>query len=283
MSVKVITDSTSYIPKQIREKLSITVISLSINFETETFLEEELDNHVFYEKMDQSADVPTSSQPSLNDFCKHFEQQVNSGNAVVGVFLSADMSGTFSTAQSAKKLVLEKYPEAEIELVDSRSNCMELGFATIVAAKAAKAGESVAEVAASAHHVISRSRFLFTPDTLSYLKKGGRIGGAAALVGTVLQIKPILTVVDGKTSVFTKVRTKKKAIETIVNAFLEDVSNKGLGDATVHHINNEAEGREVAELIKEKTGKTISLTSIGPVIGLHVGPGAIGIAYYTEE
>ncbi|NLN49312.1 MAG: DegV family protein, partial [Clostridiales bacterium] len=176
-----------------------------------------------------------------------------------------------------------KNPKAIIEIVDSKSNSMEMGFAGLAGAVAAKAEESLNGVIEAIHYVIDRSRFLFVPETLYYLKKGGRIGTASALLGTVLQIKPILTVTNGMTTVFDKVRTKKKAVEKIVEFFLEEVKEKGLGQVVLHHINCESEGKELADYIQSKTNKEVPVYPIGPIIGLHVGPGTIGLAYYTSK
>lgn len=283
MAIKVVTDSTSYLPRHLRDELDISVVSLSVNFEHETYAEEQIDNDAFYRKMAQSPEIPTSSQPTPQDFYDVFERLVREGHAVVGVFISSDMSGTYSTALAAKDRILEMYPDARIEIVDSRSNCMELGFVVLAAARAAQAGEPMDEVLARARSVINKSRFLFVPDTLEYLKKGGRIGGAAALLGTILQIRPILTVIDGKTEVFGKVRTKARAVQKIISVFLEDIERRGLGEVVVHHINDEAKGRDLAALLQEKLKRAVPVYSIGPVIGLHVGPGSVGVAYYTKE
>ncbi|MFZ5643084.1 MAG: DegV family protein [Bacillota bacterium] len=283
MPVKVVTDSTSYIPKILREELDISVVSLSVNFGVETYKEEEIDNLTFYKKMEESNSIPTSSQPVPQDMYNIFESLVKEGNEVVGIFISSDMSGTCSSAELAKKMIMDRYPGALIEIVDSRSNCMELGFAVLVAARAAKKGKTIDEVVGEARRIIARSRFLFVPDTLEYLRKGGRIGGAAALIGSILQIRPILTVIDGKTAVLTKVRTKVKAVQAILDQLYEDVRLKGLGEIVVHHINNEIEGIKLASIIEEKLSIKVPVFSVGPVIGLHVGPGSIGLAYYTER
>lgn len=283
MSIHVVTDSTSYIPLELRKELDISVVSLSVIFDTDSYLEESLSHDEFFQRLKHSKKVPTSSQPAAVDFYKVFEQQVKESKAVVGVFISSLMSGTFTSALTAKQMVLEKYPSAQIELVDSRSNCMELGFAVLAAARAAQGGAALSEVVAAANQVIATSRFLFTPDTLAYLKKGGRIGGASALLGSLLQIKPILTVVDGKTEIFTKVRTKAKAISTIADTFLKDVEEKGFGDGVIHHIDNQQEGLQLAEKLSSKLGRNLPLCPIGPVVGLHVGPGSLGIAYYTKK
>lgn len=281
MGIKIVTDSTCYIPKDVRESQNISVVSLSVNFGSETYLEEDMDYESFYKRL--SGELPTSSQPSLHSFIDCFEKIVSAGHSVVGVFISSLMSGTYSTALTAKEIVMKKYPKAIIEIVDSKSNSMEMGFAVLAGAVAAKAEESLKSVIDAINYVIERSRFLFAPETLYYLKKGGRIGTASALLGTVLQIKPILTVTDGMTTIFEKVRTKKRAVERIVEFFLEEIKEKGLGQVVVHHINCESEGKELADYIKSKTNKEVPVYSIGPIIGLHVGPGTIGLAYYTVK
>lgn len=281
-SLKIVTDSTSYIPEYLRKELDISVVSLGVNFSNESSKEEDIDNSVFYEKISKSDVLPTSSQPSPHDFYKVFEKHVQNNNSIVGIFISSDMSGTYSTAILAKKMIMEKYPDAAIEILDSRSNCMQMGFAVLAAAASAKFGNPIEQVVGAAKKIINCSRFLFVPDTLEYLKKGGRIGGAAALLGTILQIRPILTVVDGKTTVIEKVRTKTKAIQKIIDILCQDVQQKGLGEVVVHHINSEKEGIKLAQTIKEKLSINVPVYPIGPVIGLHVGPGAVGVAYYWK-
>lgn len=283
MGVKIVTDSTSYIPKEIIKEYDISIVSLNVVLNGKSYREVDLDNLEFYKEMDKSDEIPTSSQPSMDEVLKVFKEKVSAGDEVVGIFLSSEMSGTYSSAHLVKNMVLEEYPEAKIEIIDSRTNCMQMGFQAIEAAKAAKEGKSIEEVVEIAKGVIDRSRFLFVPDTLKYLKKGGRIGGAAALFGTILQIKPILTVENGVTTVFDKVRTKRKAVDCIVNKVLSDINSNGLGGVMVHHINCEEEGRALAKILEEKLNIEVKIQSIGPIIGLHVGPGSIGVAYYTKN
>lgn len=280
MAIKVITDSTSYIDKALREELGIGLVSLSVNFEDESFRETDIDNETFYKKM-QGKGIPRSSQPALSELFEAMHDAVKDGDSLICVFISSDMSGTFSTAHIAKDMVIEKIRDAEIEIIDSRSNCMQLGYAAIVAARAAKEGKSMPEIIRIVEDNKKRSRFLFVPDTLEYLRKGGRIGGASALIGTLLKIIPILTVEDGKTEMLMKVRTKQKAVETMVGKVLEDIEKFGLGEVSVHHIDCYEEAERLAELLKERLNAEVGICSIGPVIGLHVGPGALGIVYYT--
>lgn len=282
MAIKIVTDSTSYIAKEYIDKYDIKVVSLNITMNGNSRRELDIDNKSFYEEVKVASEIPKSSQPTPEEMLNTFKSIVKKGDSIVGIFLSSKMSGTYSNANMIKNMILEDYPNADIRILDSKTNCMQMGFAAIEAARVASENKSIEEVVSVANYVLENSRFLFTPDTLEYLKKGGRIGGAAALFGNVFQIKPILTVVDGETSVFKKVRTRKKAVEEIVKAVLDDIEKKGLGDLVVHHINCEDEGNMLAEALGSKLSKKVNIQSIGPVIGSHVGPGSIGIAYYTK-
>lgn len=281
MSIRIIADSTCYLPKEYIDKYNVSIVSLNVLLNGKSYRETDLENDWFYKEMSKSPSIPTSSQPSIDDFYKAIESQVKEGHDIVGIFLSSDMSGTFSTSNLVKEMILEKYPNANIIMLDSRSNCMQAGYAILEAAKAAADNKSLDEVVSIAKSVIENSKFIFVPDTLDYLKKGGRIGGAAALFGSLLQIKPILTVTDGKTTVLTKVRTKKKAIDKIIDTVIEQNLKSPIKGLIVHHINCESEGQELANKLQDKLGiSNIKIQSIGPIIGLHVGPGSIGVAYH---
>ena len=282
MAVKIITDSTSYIPSEYIDKYDISIVSLNVFMNDKSTRELDIDNSLFYKEMDSLDEIPKSSQPIPDEMLSTFEEIVKKGDSIIGIFLSSKMSGTFSSANLIKNMILEDYPQADITLIDSETNCMQMGFAACEAARLAYEGKSSDNIVDRVNHVLTNSRFLFSPNTLDYLKKGGRIGSASAILGNILQIKPILTVKDGETSVFTKVRTRKKAVDAIVNGVLEDIDKNGLGDVIVHHINCEEEGLALAKRLEEKLNIPVKIQSIGPVIGLHVGPGSIGIAYYTK-
>lgn len=281
--VKVVVDSTAYIPKEMLNENDISVVSLNVLLDGESYREVDLENEFFYKKMDESNEIPKSSQPSIEEMKNVFLSIAKDGYDIVGIFISSKMSGTYSTAHLVRDIVLEEYPNTNIELIDSRSNCMQMGFSAIQAGRAAKKGESIEKVVEEAKKVINSSRFLFVPETLKYLKKGGRIGSASALFGTILQIRPILTVENGETSVYDKVRTKKKAVEVILKKVLDDMTERGLGEVIVHHINCEEEGLNLAKRLEKELKIPVKIQSIGAIIGLHVGPGSIGVAYYTKK
>lgn len=282
MAVKVITDSTSYIPDEILRDLDIKKVSLYVSFEGETVRELDISNKEFYRMMDEE-NIPKSSQPSVGDMVNTMKEIIDSGNSVVGVFISSKMSGTYQSAVMAKEMLLEEYSNAEIEVIDSRTNCMELGLAAINGARAAKQGKTVEEVVEAVKNSLKRSRFIFIPVSLKHLSKGGRIGKASALIGSLIQIIPVLTVEDGVTSVLEKVRTRKRAILRMVEKVIEDTARYGLREVIVHHINCIGEARNLAGLIEEKLNVKPLIVDIGPVVGLHVGPGSIGIVYSTEK
>ncbi|MBP3888604.1 MAG: DegV family protein [Cellulosilyticum sp.] len=281
--IKIVTDSTSYIPIHLQFQYDISIVSLGILLNGQNIREVDVPNEHFYSTLAHAPEIPSSSQPSPTELYEVFENILKQGHSIVALFISSEMSGTYASALSTKQTLLEKYPNAQIEIIDSRTNCMQLGYAALCAAKAAAAGQSFEEVIATANDVVQHSRFLFTPETLTYLKKGGRIGNASALLGTLLQIKPILTVVDGKTTVFTKVRTKKKAVEALITGLMDDLKDRDLGEVIVHHIHCPQEGEALARKLSETLNRPVQIQSIGPVIGSHVGPGSIGLAYYTVE
>jgi len=283
LAIKIVCDSTAYIPQDLLNKYDILIVSLNIIFKNDTFKEIDIEKDNFYEKLKETKELPTSAQPNINDIYDSFEKVIKAGHKVVGIFMSSEMSGTYSSSNLVKTMIIDKYPNAVIEIVDSRSNSMQMGFAVLAAAEEAFKDSSMEAVLSAAYNVIQKSRFIFVPDTLEYLRKGGRMGGATALIGMILKIRPVLTVVDGKTSVLDKVRTKKKAVDRIVEIFMDDVKNKGLDKVIVHNIDCAEEGLELSKRIEELIGIKVEIYPIGPVIGLHTGPGAIGLVYYTKK
>lgn len=282
MAIKIITDSTSYIPEEIARKLDISIVSLSVFFNGEGHKEIDLDNREFYRHIEETGEIPKSSQPNIDELFNIFKKITDNGDEIVGIFISSKMSGTYSSAGLVKNMILENNKDAVIEIVDSCTNCMQMGFIAIEAARVAKSGSLIKDVVETAEQVRRNSRFLFVPDTLRYLQRGGRIGTASALIGGILQIKPILTVENGETTVFEKVRTKKKAVDEILNKVLNDCQKNKIKGVIVHHIDCQKEGSQLAEKLSQKLNIQVNIQSIGPVIGAHVGPGAIGVAYFTE-
>lgn len=283
MPVHVVTDSVASLPARDVEQLGIDVVDLYVNDGEVNLPDRQIDLKRFYERLADSKTLPTSSQPSVESLIEAFSGAVKRGSDVVGVFISAKMSGTVDTARLAASMVLKDSPQARIEIVDSGSNSLQEGFCAMAAARAAQAGETVERCVRAAYDTAARTRYLFTPSSLEYLRRGGRIGSASALLGQLLQIRPILTVENGETTTFAKVRTQGKALSEMARTFASDVQALGLRRVAVHHIGDPGPARQFASsLIEPVAGMPVPVVPVSAVIGLHVGP-AVAVVYETEQ
>ena len=280
----IICDSTACLSDEQVRANRLNVVSLWVNDDGDTQRELDMDHEAFFARLADMQQLPTSSQPSPEEMMAAMRQALAEGDGeAIGVFLSSKMSGTFESARLAADLIIAEQPDARIELIDSKSNCMQAGFAVLDAARASAAGESMERCVEAAQDCMRRTRFLFTPQTMEYLRRGGRVGNAAALLGGLLQIVPVLTVEDGVTSVAAKVRTRKKALAEMVTRFSADIEAHGLRDVVVHSIADlEAAKAFARDHIAPIAGREVPVVPIGPVIGLHVGP-TVGLAYATER
>jgi len=281
--VSVVTDSVASIPIDLVAENEIDVVPLFINDGESHRPETEIDLPTFYRRLADMTTLPTSSQPSVEALLGAFRRALQRGSDVVGVFVSSKMSGTYETARLAAEMSLSEFPGRRIELVDSESNSMEEGFGALAAAKAARAGAAIEWCVEAARESLRRARFLFTPHTLEYLRRGGRIGGASALIGGLLQIRPILTVERGETQQFARVRTQSRALAEIARRFADDVAAFGLAEVIVHYIADEDLARAWSEqAIEPVVGGSVRVAPVSPVVGLHTGP-AVGVVYVTAR
>lgn len=279
--IVVVTDSTAYIPDEALEGLHIPVIPLWVLWGDERFRDGvDIDPPTFYRRLRGSSTFPTTSQPSAGEFVEFFRQAGAGADALVGIFISSKLSGTIPNAQAAR----EQLPELTIRIVDSLSTSMGLGFVVLAAARAAAAGRSLDEVVAEAEAVRDRMHVLFAVDTLEYLHRGGRIGGAKRFLGTALNIKPILQLEDGRVEALVQVRTKRKAVERMLEIAEERLGGKRAAEVAVLDVDCPEEGDALAEEAKERLGvDRVYRTTVSPVIGTHAGPGTVGIALYPER
>jgi len=264
-----------------QEELDIEIIPLSVHFSDESFIETEVDYGYFYQKIEKTGEIPTSSQPPPGQFIAAFQKALSRGDHIVGIFISSTMSGTWATALNVKKQLMEQYPEARMEIIDSHTNCMALGLQVLEAARIAKAGGNIDAVVKAAQYIHDRVHFYFVPETLEYLRKGGRIGTASALLGTLLNIRPILTVdmAKGMTHLLEKARGTSNAVKRMLYIMEEDHKKYGLKEIIVHHINAPEKARQLRQVLIDRYGLPVNILSIGPVIGLHTGLGTIGMVY----
>lgn len=283
MPVQVITDSVASLPAEDVESLGIERVSLYVHDGDQNLADLDLDPDAFYRRLADLTHLPTSSQPSVEALVNAFRSAIERGSDALGIFMSEKMSGTVETARMAADMVREQLPAGRIEILDSRTNSMEEGFVAEAAARAAQAGESIENCIAVATETMQRTRYLFTPETLEYLRRGGRIGTASALLGGLLQIKPILTVNEGETDVFARVRTRQRALAAIAAKFADDANAYGLRDVVVHYIGERGPAEKfAAEYVQPIAGRPVRVVPVSPVIGVHVGP-AVAVAYVTER
>lgn len=283
MPVRVVTDSASYLPEELVRQFGITVVSLNVVAGGESISETSIDSASFFEQLSLGGELPTTSQPTPESFESVFAEAVAQGDEVLAVLISGGMSGTVMSAEVAASSVMTAVPDARIRVVDSRANCMQEGFAVLAAAQAAHGGATADECERAARASMRRSRFLFAPATLEYLRRGGRISGAAALLGSALRIVPILTAENGETGVAGRARSLARALDGIARRMQADVERCGLRQVVVQTIGDAGPGIEFARTrVEPIAGRPVQVIPIGPVIGLHVGP-AIGVTYETIE
>lgn len=279
--IKIVTDSTCDLPPEILKQYDVKVMPLRIHFGTESFLDGvDLTKEAFYDRLRAAPQLPTTSQPSAGDFCELFRPLVEAGHEVVGIYISGALSGTCASATAACDLL----PGAPITVIDPRTTSAGLGWMVWEAARMAEAGASVADIKARIEELIGKMTVYFVVDTLEYLRKGGRIGGAAALLGTMVQLKPILMLHEGRVEPLEKVRTHGKAIDRMIQLVTEKMSGYGTVHAAVLHARVEDEARTILDRVCSAIPvcKESFIAEIGATLGTHAGPGVIGVAAFGD-
>ena len=280
--IAIITDSTAYIPQELVDQYDIKVAaSYSIWDGGKEMYRDglEMTPSEFYARLKESADIPSTSQATVTDFDEIFKPLVAEGRPIVAIHVSPKLSGTLQSATLAK----ENYPDAKIELVNSMSVSMELGLQVLAAARAVEAGKSFEEVVEIAQKAKDHTGLFFVVDTLEYLHRNGRIGGAAKLLGTALSLKPLLQVEDGQVESFEKVRSKKKAKARLLDIVGEKLEGKQNVRIACLHAATEEEARELLREAKERFNPIEAiLTDVSPAVGANVGPGTVGLAFSTD-
>ncbi len=281
-NVRIVTDSTADIPREIREKYGITMIPLKVLFGEDTYLDAiDITTDQFYEKLKSSAILPTTSQPSPVEFSDVYEQLLAEDPTapIISIHLASVLSGTYQSATIAQSMIDAEH--ANITVIDSKSASFGNGMQVVLAAKLAQEGASVEEIVAAIEERQRNSEVFFLVDTLEYLQKGGRIGKASALIGSLLNIKPILSLEDtGGVYSVDKARGSKKAIAKII-----DLLKAAYGDAEVNLVvawaDEDSTAKELeARVTAELNVKEINYTSVGSVIGTHTGPGISAVFMY---
>jgi DegV family protein with EDD domain len=280
-NVAIITDSTAYLPENLLREYDIHVLPLKV-----IWGDKSLDDNIditpaeFYERLAVSEVLPTTSQVTVAEFKGLFAKLHAEGKQILAILISSGLSGTLASAEQAKA----ELPEAQIELVDSKSTIVALAFQVLVGARAAKNGVPLFACKAAVEQARDNSGVVFAVDTLEFLHRGGRIGGGKRFLGTVLNIKPILTVTDGKVDALDQARTRGKSLNRLVEIVAERVSGRRNIRIGVSHAKAPEDPAKLLEMASARLNPIETLvTELSPAIGTHVGPGTLALAYHFEE
>ena len=277
--VKIVTDSSAYPEPGVIAKYDIRVVPLRIAFGGEVFTEGvDITNDEFYQRLSKGEKLPTTSQPTIADFSKVYYELAEQGHPILSLHISRKLSGTCTSALAAKNAL----PQAQIEIVDSLT--IALGMLIPPAAEAAERGETLSEIVASIEKLNKCIRVVGAFDTLEYLWKGGRIGAARALVGTLLKIKPVLTQEDGEVKVLDKARTMVHAMEHIIRFVEKEVKGSVSLRGWVAHSHISETSRILDKKLRENFNWIeLRFLELGPVLGTHMGMGLVGVSFYCDE
>lgn len=275
--VAVVVDSTAYIPQDWVKKYHLTVIPLVVIWGKEELRDDvDITAHEFFIRLQTADTMPSTSQPTPDAFQKVYQELFSQGYDILSVHISSKLSGTINSAEQAKKML----PDANIEIVDSLSTIMGCGWPAVIAARAAQAGKDLEECKKIAENTREHIYTVFAVDTLEFLHRGGRIGGAQHLVGTALNLKPILELQNGSIESLEKVRTRKKSLNRLAELVVEKIGSQQPVYMGIAHANAEPEAKQLLEAIKEKiTIKESAVTYVSPAIGTHTGPGTVAVSY----
>jgi len=278
--VHIITDTTSCLDPGFAEKYQIPVIPQVINFGEETYFEgQQISIETFMQRLKTGKILPKTAAPPPELFVREFERLVPTGEPILCIHPSAEVSGTVRSAEVAKM----DFPDADIRVIDTRTVGSPLGTMVELAADWAAAGDSADSIVNHLHSLIPRCQVYFLVATLDFLARGGRIGGASALIGSLLQIKPILYLKDGRVEVFERERTHKKALQRLIEITTQQIDHDGHGYLTIMHAGVPEQGGELAEeLSKLVHQNTVKTYNVPPAIVTHGGPGILAVAFFES-
>ena len=279
--VKIITDTTSCLSKEVARRYDIPVIPQIINFGEESFYEGvQMDNATFMQRLKSSAQLPKTAAPPPELFVEEFKRLVPLQEPILCIHPSAEVSGT---VRSASVAALD-FPEADIRVIDTRIISSPLATLVELAAQWAAEGLDADTIVSRIKEMTARCRIYFVVATLEYLARGGRIGGAAALLGSVLQIKPILTIADGRVEQCERERTHKRATARLKELVLEQIPRDGAGYLSIMHAGVPGEARELAEDLGARINQAeVPIADMPPAIVTHGGPGLVGVGFFAAK
>ena len=276
--IALVTDSTASIPKDLSDKYNIIVVPQILLWGDETFEDGvNITPSEFYSRIKKATVMPTTTQVTVAKFLEIYQQLLNQDYQVLSILLSSKLSGTVNSAVQAKAMLP---PDAPIEIVDSNATAMATGFHLLTVARAIKQGATLPECVGLAQKAAQHTGIFFAVDTLEFLHRGGRIGGATRFMGTVLNFKPILELRDGRVEPIERVRTRQKSLDRIVELAIEQIGERTPVRLSSLHANAPEDAKFVLEEASAKLKPIETIYSeVSPVVGVHAGPGVVGLVY----
>lgn len=276
--VAIVTDSTADLPPELTRSRPITVVPLTLNFEGKSLLDGvDIRPDEFYRRLPSVTTHPTTSQPSPGRFADAYASLLNDHDAVVSIHISRKLSGTYESARQAADMTDPK----RVRVVDSELVSMSLGLLTLAAASLSSSGSDAAAIEAKVLDMRPHIQTYFSVATLEFLRRGGRIGRASALLGSVLQVKPVLCIRDGLVTPLERVRTFERALNRVVELTREVDRGHGVC-VIVGHAGAEADAEKIGREL-DSVAETLMIQPLGPVVGAHAGPGVVGVGCYPAE
>ena len=277
--IAIVTDSTSYIPGDLVTKHNITVAPQVLIWDDKTYRDGvDIQSADFFARLKTSKTMATTSQVSVADVQSIFQELVEKDYEVLGIFISSKLSGTIQSATQAKALM--ESAGDKVTVIDSNSTAMAMGFQALSAARAAQDGANLQDCVALAEKARQNTGLFFAVDTLEFLHRGGRIGGAQRFLGTLLNMKPILALDDGKVEGIERIRTKSKALDRVLELIMENTKGKSPVRIATLHANAPDEAKSLLAKAEKELNPVESIFSeVSPVIANHAGPGTVGLAY----
>jgi DegV family protein with EDD domain len=277
-SVAIVTDSTADLPPQLAASRSITVVPLTLNFDGQSLLDGvDIRPDEFYRRLPSATTHPTTSQPSPGRFAEAYSSLLATHDSIVSIHISEKLSGTYASARQAADMTDPK----RVRVVDSELVSMSLGLVTLVASAMASGGAEAETIEAKVLDMRLHVQTYFSVATLEFLRRGGRIGRASALLGSVLQVKPVLCIRDGLVTPLERVRTFERALSRVVELTREVDRGHGIC-VIVGHADAEADAERIGREL-EPIAETLMIQPLGPVVGAHAGPGVVGVGCYPAE
>lgn len=277
--VAIVTDGISSLTPDMGREYGVHVMPVYVMFGTDTYRDGvDLDTDEFYRLLRNNKQLPTTSQPTAADFQRLYTKLSQRSEAIISIHASKKVSATVDSARAARK----ELPDVPIHVIDAQTLSMALGQLAIAAARAAANGHDAEQVVQLVEELAPKTHVIFTVETLEYLRRGGRIGGATALLGSALRVKPILHIENGQVEPLEKPRTRKRAVGRLLDLMAERVGDAEAVHVSVLHCDALKDAQSLAEKVKERFNCVeLLITDAGPVIGTHAGPGTLGLAFYA--